>query len=381
MKSIKTNEQFIFDANQVHGNKYNYSKVTYQGHGIPVEIICPIHGSFLQTPTNHLLGHGCVKCKAVERGKLQRKTTETFIEQAKNIHGDKYNYSKTIYINKRSKVCITCPVHGDFWQNAQSHLNGCGCKECMKERFRITLDDFVRRAKDVHGDKYDYSLITNENFNGVSSQVDIVCKEHGVFVQIGYNHLNGKGCRLCANIAMGKSLADTKIEFVKKAISAHGNKYLYDKVVYINQGIDVCITCPIHGDFFQRPSHHLNGAGCPMCKRSFGEERVAHFLKQNNIEFKEQFCFNNEYLFCGNIRLMVDFYLPQHNIVIEYNGGQHYKSIDYFGGQKALERQQERDMAVRQYCKEHKIRLIEIPYTEFDNIETILNKQINRTNK
>lgn len=376
MKSIRTTEQFILDAKQVHGDKYDYSKVIYNGCGVPVEIICFFHGSFLQTPTNHLLGHGCAKCKAIERGNLNRKTTDTFIKQARNIHGDKYNYEKTIYINKRSKVCITCTIHGDFWQNAQSHLNGCGCKECMKERFRITLNDFVRRAKEVHGDKYDYSLISNENFNGVASKINIICPEHGVFVQTASNHLNGKKCRMCANIAIGKNNADTKDEFVKKAIFVHGDNYLYDKVVYSNQEVDVCITCPIHGDFWQRPSHHLCGSGCPMCKRSFGEERVARFLKQNNIEYKEQFCFYNEYLFCCNIRLIADFYLPQHNIVIEYNGGQHYKSIDYFGGEKALERQQERDMALRKYCKEHKIKLIEIPYTEFDNIENILKNKI-----
>lgn len=249
MKGKKTKEQFVADARKVHGNKYDYSKVEYKGCHVEVEIICPKHGSFLQTPTNHLLGHGCIKCRTEEHANHQRRTTEEFVAQARRVHGDKYNYDKTKYINKRTKVCITCQKHGDFWQNAQSHLNGCGCKECMKENFRITYSDFISRSKKIHGDKYDYSLITESNFKGASSYVDIICPIHGVFKQKAVNHFHGKGCPECSKLLLRQLKADTKNEFIRKAISIHGNKYDYSDVNYINQCTNVCIKCNKHGYF------------------------------------------------------------------------------------------------------------------------------------
>lgn len=111
-----------------------------------------------------------------------------------------------------------------------------------------------------------------------------------------------------------------------------------------------------------------------MCKHSLGEEKVLSFLKRNHIEFKPQYKLFNESFLCDNKYLFVDFYLPKHNIIIEFNGEQHYKPIEWFGGQERFEQQQERDMALKQYCHKHKIKLIEISYKDIDNIDKILNK-------
>lgn len=304
------------------------------------------------------------------------KTNEQFVDQAKNVHGNKYIYDKTNYVNKRSKVCITCPKHGDFWQNAQSHLNGCGCKECMKERFRMTYDVFLSRANNIHNNKYDYSLITKENFKGATSLIEIICPIHGVFRQKVENHLHGQGCKKCADNLLSVYKSDTKDEFIKKAKAVHDDKYDYIKVKYINQGTNVCIICKKHGEFWQRPNHHLSGVGCPSCKSSFGEERISLFLKKHNILYNFQYSIYNENLFCQNKRLYVDFFLPNLNTIIEFNGIQHYKPIGYFGGEKALIRQNERDNSLRQYCKEHKIKLIEISYNEYAHIDSILKKEL-----
>jgi hypothetical protein len=107
-----------------------------------------------------------------------------------------------------------------------------------------------------------------------------------------------------------------------------------------------------------------------------GGKRINDFLETNRIKNIKQYSIINDILFCSNKRFLVDFYLPSNNIIIEYNGIQHYKQKEYFGGDNALEQQQERDMALRQYCKEHGIKLIEIPYWDYDNIETILNKEL-----
>ena len=123
-----TTEQFIEKAKQIHGNKYDYSKVEYVNNHTKVCIICPEHGEFWQTPNSHLNGNGCSSCKG-----LKKLTTKEFIERAKQVHGNKYDYSKTIYVNKRTKVCIICPIHGEFYQTPHNHVyQKQGCPECGK---------------------------------------------------------------------------------------------------------------------------------------------------------------------------------------------------------------------------------------------------------
>ena len=156
----------------------------------------------------------------------------------------------------------------------------------------------------------------------------------------------------------------------------HGDKYNYDNVEYVHGGTKVKIICPSHGTFFQTPNSHLQGAGCPHCLTSYGEKKVLEYLNKYNVQYVRQYEITNSNLFCKNKKLFVDFFIPTSNTIIEYNGQQHYEAIDYFGGKERFERQKERDNAVRMYCKEHKIRLIEIPYTEYKNIETILNKSL-----
>lgn len=132
----KTTEQFIKEAISVHGNKYDYSKFEYQGNKIPGIIVCPIHGEFLQQPTHHICQKsGCPKCNI---GISIPKTTEQFIKDAKNIHGDRYDYSKAEYIHSHTPLTIICPEHGDFQQSPNSHLQGKGCPRCiLKSQTRI----------------------------------------------------------------------------------------------------------------------------------------------------------------------------------------------------------------------------------------------------
>ena len=377
MKGKKTKEQFIADAIKVHGNKYDYSKVEYKGCRVEVEIICPNHGSFWQKPINHLKGRGCIKCHNEEYSKRLRRTTDEFVAQARIVHGDKYNYDKTEYVNKRTKVCITCPKHGDFWQNAQSHLNGCGCKECMKESFRITYENFIERAKEIHGDRYDYSLITKENFNGASSFVDIICPSHGVFRQKAINHLNGNGCPQCAYDLLHDSKAMPKEEFLRRVNELYGDRFDMSKADFVNVNTPITVICKEHGEFSVKPRYFLRGYGCPRCSISRGEEKVMLCLDKLGINYETQYKINNEFLFCENKRMYLDFFIPSMNVAIEYQGEQHYRPTGFVDNEERFAHQQEKDNAVRQYCKEHKIKLIEIPYTEYDNIEEILTKELN----
>ena len=191
-----TKEEFILRAREIHGWKYDYSKVEYVNNHTKVRIICPEHGEFWQKPSNHLSGAKCPGC-----ANRIRNTTENFITKAKKVHGDKYDYSKADCNNSFDSVVIVCPEHGEFRQRVIEHLSGCGCQECGKEqvwekRGRLTTDEWISKAREVHGDKYDYSKV---EYTKNRSKVCIICPKHGEFWQKANNHLNGNGCPKCRN--------------------------------------------------------------------------------------------------------------------------------------------------------------------------------------
>ena len=191
----KSLEQFLQDAKKAHGNKYDYSRVKFVNFQTRVSIICPVHGEFYQSPTAHLQGSGCPKC-GNDRTAL-RMNNDSFIKKAKAVHGDRYDYSKVQYVHNKTEVCIICREHGEFWQKPKNHLSGYGCPICSGRKKMRTID-FIKRAKQVHGDKYDYS---KTDYKGNSEKVCIICPEHGEFWQRAGNHLKGFGCVQCGFIA------------------------------------------------------------------------------------------------------------------------------------------------------------------------------------
>ena len=188
MKKLTT-EQFIKRANKVHDNKYNYSLVEYKNTHNKIKIICLKHGIFEQTPNKHLKGQGCIECS----GK-KKLTKKEFIKRANKVHDNKYNHI-------HDKVIINCPIHGEFEQVANSHLNGNGCKMCgyinVSKKGRLLKNDFIKRVKKIHDNKYDYSLV---KYLGIFYKVKIICPRHGTFEQTPDNHLQGKGCPKCTHI-------------------------------------------------------------------------------------------------------------------------------------------------------------------------------------
>ena len=352
-------QEFIEKAKKIHGDKYDYSKVEYKGAHTKVCIICPEHGEFCIRVSHFLAGHRCPKCAG--NAKL---TTDEFIKKAREIHGDKYDYSKVEYKNYDTKVCIICPKHGEFWQTPYEHLVGHGCPKCAKEkqvsRLKSSTEDFIHRAKEVHGDRYDYSKVEYVN-NHI--KVCIICPEHGEFWQTPNVHINrGSGCPKCAVYKKGAKSKLNKEEFIRRAKEVHGDKYDYSKVEYINSQTKVCIICPEHGEFWQTPSCHLKGQGCPKCCRSILEENVAIILNEKNINYTQQKTFS--WLKNKN-KLRLDFYLPDYNIAIECQGGQHFMIAEGFGGKEEFENVKYRDLIKNKLCKENNIRLIYITNKKF----------------
>ena len=208
-------EMFIEKAKSIHGDKYDYSKVEYNGCFEKICIICPKHGEFWQTPSSHLQGYGCKKCSTEKNHITQKHSKEDFIKMSCKIHGNKYDYSKVEYNDSRTKVCIICPEHGEFWQTPDNHLRGHGCQKCnifrLNEKTRMAKEDFIEKSIKIHGDKYDYS---NVEYVNCDTPVKIICKIHGEFWQTPYNHLHKSGCPYCRESKLEKYIC--KILFENK---------------------------------------------------------------------------------------------------------------------------------------------------------------------
>lgn len=352
------NKSFADKANKIHNNKYDYSLIDYKDSKTKIKIICHNHGIFEQTPSKHLNGRGCPIC-----GGSNKKDSNIFINEAKKIHGNKYDYSLVNYKDSKTPVKIICPIHGTFEQIAYNHIKGHGCIKCMGDKSKLKKEDFIKKSNEIHENKYIYDEV---NYIRSDVKVKIYCKNHGYFLQKPSNHMLGQGCPFCKNEKMKLSI----IDFIQRSNIIHNYYYNYDQVVYINNYTKVKINCPKHGIFEQIPNFHLLGQGCPSCKKSIMENKICEILEKLNIKYHRQKIFNN----CKNISyLPFDFYLPDYNICIEYNGKQHYEAIKWFGGENTLFYIQNNDRIKKKFCLEQNIKLIEISYEDDYKINEILN--------
>lgn len=402
------NRIFEEKARKVHGDKYIYTLVNYINNSTDVDIICRIHGVFKQRPQNHLNGAGCPYCFG-----NKKLTNETFKEKAYKIHGDDYDYSEINYVNATTKIGIICHKkdengieHGVFWQTPNAHLNGQGCPICGRHKIFIhvkrSFEEILNEFYEIHGQRYDYSKFI---YNGINTKSIVICPEHGEFEITPYRHINGGGCPICASLKRsndtilkrretilndiiskhgndydysefdyqgahiksciichkkdkngvehgrfwqtpsshlsGKGCPKCAVEkttsytrntlekFVEKSIIKHKGKYTYEDFEYINCDTPSYITCPIHGKFKQTLYNHLNlGCGCPKCNASRLELEVMDILDRNNIEYIYQVT-KRQLPWIGNQR--PDFYLMKYRIVIECQGEQHYRPVDFSG--------------------------------------------------
>jgi len=212
-------------------------------------------------------------------------TKEQVIARFKEVHGDKYDYSKVEFKKVTDTITIICPEHGEFSQVVRQHYRGQGCPKCgIDKRTKSKSDDtesFIKKAKKVHGDKYDYSKV---KYIDSITKVCIICPEHGEFLIRPDGHINGRGCPKCGNLKKGQDKKISKDVFIERAKETHGNRYDYSKVEYKNSSTKVCIICPEHGEFWQSPSSHLGGRGCPEC----GKRKRAEMHLLSTSQFIEK---------------------------------------------------------------------------------------------
>lgn len=305
---------------------------------------------------------------------VKKLTTDEFIKRVKEIHGDKYDYSKTEYKNSRSDVIIICKKHGPFNQTASSHLSGRNCKKCkyesMGKSFRKDLNSFILESNKIHNYLYDYS---NVKYKSAHDKVDIICKIHGTFKQTPHEHLKGYGCIKCRNEMLSFKYKIDTHEFIDRSVEVHGYLYDYSRVNYEDCRTPIIIICKKHGSFNQIPYYHIQGRGCPKCSSSKGEEKISKILSDIGVEFEVERKF--EHCRAKNA-LPFDFYIPSKNLLIEYDGIQHFESIDVFGGESQLKTQKYYDLIKTRFAKSNNIKLLRIPYYDYENIENILKKEL-----
>lgn len=293
--------------------------------------------------------------------------TTTFIERAKQVHENKYDYSLSEYSKAKVKLKIQCPEHGIFEQTPDNHLRlKAGCPTCGGSK-TLTKEEFSQKSNKIHSGVYDYS---NVSYKNNQTKVKIKCSKHGLFFQRPADHLNGLGCPKCGVEKMAKSKLSNTEDFIIKTRKVHGDTFDYSEVDYKKSRHKIKIKCPKHGVFFQTPNEHLMGAGCPVCIESKGEKLIRRFLESHLINFTPQKRFPD----CKDKRtLPFDFFLPDYNLCIEYDGIQHFdKNHKYYS--KDRER---KDGIKTDYCKqEGKPDLLRISYLQKRNIESILKKVI-----
>lgn len=356
----KTTEQFIKKAKSIHGDKFNYSKTIYIGWNKEIIVICKLHGEFKCLPNNHLRGKfgGCQLCNT-----KKKITTEQFIKKAKNIFSD-YDYSKTTYVNSYTQIKVICKLHGEFNSYPSIFLKGEGCPVCIPRRETIINKEkeknkFIIKANKIHNNKYNYDLV---NYINNKTKVKIICPKHGAFFQTPDKHLHGNGCSKC----IGRNR--TTEETIKDIENMYPSMYDLSKFKYINSTTNGKICCKKHNYWFEDNYHKLMTSTNRRCCAKEWQSNPNLYIKEMLDKYKiKNF---TEYSFddCKNInKLLFDFYLPDYNIVIEYQGEWHYN--DYINNLKI---QQKRDQIKRDYCKEKGIKEIEIPYWDFDKIESII---------
>lgn len=274
-----------------------------------------------------------------------------FIAKAKEIYGDKYDYSKVKYVDMHTKVLIKC-------------------NECDTMFWQYPYSHLQGHACPYCNHRsYAYTteefiakanLVHNGKYSydktvykNNKTKVLITCPIHGDFYQNPKSHLQGRGCPKCGFILTKNKKTMTRDEFIERARKVHGDKYDYSKVEYKGMLEKVCIICPEHGEFWQTPSNHINClAGCPKCNNIRSEQTIINLLKENNISYEYQKKFD------WLRGMSLDFYVPQYKVGIECQGEQHFNPVEIFGGENEFKRQTERDKLKYQLCKNNGVKLM-----------------------
>jgi Zn finger protein HypA/HybF involved in hydrogenase expression len=424
-----TQEEVVRRIKETHGDTYDLSKFVYTTQRSKSIFICKIHGEFLSQPKEVWGGTGCPEC-----GKKKFKPISIWEEVEQKIlekHGEVFDFVVDTYKGVGKKMEVICKIHNHKWKiRPIDLLKGQGCPKCRyvksSKKLVLKVPEFIKRSRETHGNKYDYSKV-HQFKRQKTETVVIICPNHGEFKQKPYDHYSGSGCPKCWEEIRSEVLTIPWKDILKSFREVHGDKYQYNRDDYINSSSKLRITCPKHGEFIQDVTSHKHGQGCPKC----GRERISDFLttpweevlKSFRETHKDEYEYTPETytlletpmeMFCKkhgrfeqtpknhrngsgcpickssrgekeiefllrdlnveyehqkkfpelSVYYRFDFYIPSINTIIEYNGRQHYEPVEHFGGLKNLKKTQRRDEIKKRYCLDNGINYEIIRYDE-----------------
>lgn len=370
-KPIRTKYPFMNEITEEWQEKIRNGKCTSK---TKVEFICQRselnHPNYFQTLGNHLQKQGCPKCGDLIRTSKRIRTKYPFINELTPEWREKVLNGKCNSHTKVGFVCSKNRTHPNYMQTLTNHEFGTGCPVCWDEnrskictrKFYPFMDEMTQEWK-------------KKVYNGevtIHDKVEFICQNekehHPNYFQSLHAHLHQEqSCPICAEEQRQITHRKKHYPFMNEITSSYQEKIRYGQ---INCRDKVEFICEKHGNYFQRLNDHSNGCGCPACNESRGEIRVRDYLESNNIVYIPQKTFDG----CKFDKLLrFDFYVPSINTVIEYQGEQHYEPVSIFGGEKAFNLQQQKDAIKQDYCIKNEIGLIEIPYWDYERIESILN--------
>ena len=264
-----TQDQFLERMKNIHP-QYDFSQFKYLGNAVKSTVLCSRHGAFEAHPNSLSNGQGCRACGVERSAKSRTITFPEFVEKARSVHGDAYDYTHLSedWVQATKKAKIYCNTHGEFFeQRPDLHLRGRGCPKCGRLRIGVALldsqDEFVAKCLNVHGKTYDLSKVT---YSGSMNPVEVICRIHGSFFPRAGNFINRQsGCPSCANAAVGLMSRKPEHSYLARGVKAHAGKYAYGKVIYENGKSYITVICKEHGKFRQLADDHLKGIGCQKC--------------------------------------------------------------------------------------------------------------------
>ena len=377
----KRTEAFFEHCGKKHGNKFDYSQTVFDTLDGTIEFKCPDHGHQTMRARGHLDGYGCCKCAnevskaAVQRVAKQRraKARREFATKATLKHNGFYTYENVNYINNTTPIRITCPIHESFSQQPNNHLSGFGCEKCgiarRADKKRKSLEDFIAEAKAVHGEAYDYRdfiYVTNHT-PGI-----IICSnpDHKPTPITPAHHLAGQGCSECGEEARDKwrrsSGHDTE-SWIAKARELHGDRYDYSQTKYTGYDCAITIKCDDHGLFVLEPAYqHIETErrrGCGVCasRESTHSIAIGQWLTEKEYNFIKEWSHPE----CRDLKVLrFDYFLPDFNACIEYDGDQHFRLGPWGHDDEDIQYRfimgRRRDAIKSLWCMDNSVRLIRV---------------------
>ena len=377
-----TTAEFVTKALKKHEGYNSYPLAQYKTGKDQISVTCPVHGNFSILAESHLAGQGCKSCGYARNARGMKKTREEFIAEAMAVHGDFYDYSlvPAEMPGNRTKVSITCPIHGPFLQAPMNHKQGKGCRKCGREKARKGRSYSLAQFLDLIKQKGHSDLeFVESSWVNYTTPMSMICPNHGRFEQIPERlFVMGAGCQQCGYQRMAESKRISTEEFIRRSKELHGDRFTYELTEFRGSYSPIKVTCKKHGVIELDPAYyHMQGWGCRECgldmHSSLGEEKISRWLEKEKIAFERQKAFPG---LRRTRPLRYDFFINAWNVVIEFNGQQHYQAFEPFGGQKTLELTQESDQIKFNFAQETGLELVIIRYD--DHIEDCLERMANR---